>query len=636
MGLFSEKLDHLRDTVTQAGTRDARELARAIGEVHGFVTAVGSGGSAVTCAYLAACRRTLGQGPTWVTTPAEFVLAGETACGEHVWLLSGNGDNSDILAAFQRARAVGAQYLHVLTSRADSELARRAAEAGASLHIADCGDEKDGFLATHTLAAALTALLVAADVAAAVTTADPAGRLATALEKVLSTQCRAQLRETFESMRSDDVLFVLHDPRLAPGAIAIETSAWEAGLCPVQRVDFRNFAHGRHVWAGRWPERVFVLALSSSETRPMWAEIAAWLPPQIRRLELDGGGCGRFETAISVFSALAVVEAIGDAVGIDPARPGISDFGRALFNSPTLPDAVARLSPPVRAKRLAVHRYDAENAGRDLAEAHSRVRTHWTNAKVRGVVLDYDGTLVAAGDREAPLGQELSALLQDRMAQGLRVAIATGRGGSAGERLRQTLPAEIHSDILVGYYNGALIRALEADIRKEALTPVEPITKALAWLADAGAVFAENVKNSVVQLTIPRTHVPDLAAFEAALRMAGHTDLRLVQSGHTVDICLASTCKTIVVDALAERWGFNERNILRVGDSGGPLGNDHALLASEMGISVGDLCGHPLHGWPIFVAPVTGPEAVMRLLKMLRLQDGGWFRIDLDALEASG
>jgi hydroxymethylpyrimidine pyrophosphatase-like HAD family hydrolase len=430
------------------------------------------------------------------------------------------------------------------------------------------------------------------------------------------------------------VLFVLHDPRLAPAAIALETSAWEAGLCPVQRVDFRNFAHGRHVWAGRWPEKIFVLALTSNETRPMWAEIADRLPSEIRRLELDGGGCGRLETAVSVFSALAVVEAMGAALGVDPARPGVSDFGRALFDSVSLSDVVARLSPPLRAKRLAVHRYDAENAARDLAEAHAQVRGHWADAEVRGVVLDYDGTLVTTENREAPLGQELSDVLQARMAQGLRVAIATGRGGSAGERLREVLPPAIHGDILVGYYNGALLRALDIDIREEARTPAPAIAKALAWLGEAGTFPADSVKNSFVQLTIPRAQAPDLAAFDAALRAAGHTELRLVQSGHTVDICLASTCKTVVVNALAERWGFDERHILRVGDSGGPQGNDHALLASEMGISVGELCGRPFHGWPMFGAPVTGPEAVLRLLKALRSRPEGWFQIDLDALEA--
>lgn len=632
MGLFSDKLDHLQATVQRAGSQDVQPLAKAIGEAQGFTTVIGSGGSAVTCAYLAACRRTLGHGPTWVTTPAEFVLTGETAYGQPIWLLSGSGDNSDILAAFERVHAMGAPQVHVLTSRAASELASRAAVAGAGVHIADCGLEKDGFLATHTLASAVTVLLAAADVAAAGAPTDPAGRLATALATVLSAPTRDRLRDAFAGLTRDDVLFVLHDPRLAPAAIALETSAWEAGLCPVQRVDFRNFAHGRHVWAGRWPESVFILALTSGETRPMWMEIDDRLPPEIRRLELDGGGCGRLETAISIFSALAVVEAMGDALSIDPARPGVSDFGRALFESSALSDAVARLSAPLRAKRLAVHRYDAENAARDLAQAHSQVRAHWAAAKVRGLVLDYDGTLVTTENREALLGAELSALLQDRIAEGLRVAIATGRGGSAGERLREALPPNVHGDILIGYYNGALVRPLDVDIREEARTPAPAIAKALAWLGETGTVPAASIKNSFVQLTIPREQAPDIFAFEAALRTAGHTDLRLAQSGHTVDICLASTCKTAVVEALGGRWGFDDRDILRVGDSGGPQGNDHALLASEMGISVGDLCGRPLHGWPMFGPPVTGPAAVLRLLKALRLQSEGWFQIDLDAL----
>ena len=634
MSVFSEKLDHLQATVARAAGLNPELLAKALDEARGFATVIGSGGSAVTCSYLAACRRTVGQGPTWVTTPAEFVLTGETAHGQPIWLLSGSGDNSDILAAFERARAMGAPNLHVLTSRAESPLALRAAAAGASVHLADCGAEKDGFLATHTLAAALTALLIGADAAAGGAASDPAARLGAALGEVLGQEARAQLREAFDGLSSDDVLFVLHDPRLAPAAIALETSAWEAGLCPVQRVDFRNFAHGRHVWAGRMPEKVLVLALTSSETRPMWAEIADRLPPGIRRLELDGGGCGRLETAISVFSALGVVEAMGEALGVDPARPGVSDFGRALFESTSLSEVVARLSPPLRAKRLAVHRYDAEHAARDLSEAHTQVRARWADAQVSGIVLDYDGTLVTTEDREAPISPALSDLLQARMAQGLRVAIATGRGGSAGERLREALPSETHGDILVGYYNGALLRSLDIDIREEAKTPAPSIARALTWLGETGTVPADSIKNSFVQLTIPRAQAPDIATFDAALRAAGHTDLRLVQSGHTVDICLASTCKTVVVDALVERWGFAERHILRVGDSGGPQGNDHALLASEMGISVGELCGRPFHGWPMFGAPVTGPDAVLRLLKALRAQTEGWFQIDLDALDA--
>ena len=97
MSVFSEKLDHLQATVARAAGLNPELLAKALDEARGFATVIGSGGSAVTCSYLAACRRTLGQGPTWVTTPAEFVLTGETAHGQPIWLLSGSGDNLSLI-----------------------------------------------------------------------------------------------------------------------------------------------------------------------------------------------------------------------------------------------------------------------------------------------------------------------------------------------------------------------------------------------------------------------------------------------------------------------------------------------------------------------------------------------------------
>lgn len=633
--LFSEKLDRLASTAELAAGQDAHALAAALGASSGFGTAIGSGGSAVTASYLAACRRSLGHGPTWVTTPAEFVLTGETAQGGPIWLLSGSGANGDILAAFDRARAMSSPDIHVLTSRADGPLAERALEAGAGLHIADCGPEKDGFLATHTLAAAITRLLAAADLAAGgVSESRPAARLTEALAAVLGAEARALLAGILAGATSDRVLLVLHDPRLAPAAIALETCAWEAALCPVQRVDFRNFAHGRHVWIGHRPQSVIVLALTSTETQSMWSEIDRALPEQVKRLELDGGGCGRFETAVSIFSALAAIEGVAAAVGIDPARPGVANFGRDLFDSTSLGEAVARLPPPVRAKRLAVHRYDAENAARDLPLAHQRVRARWADAAIKGLVLDYDGTLVSGPDRDASISEPLVNALKERLEDGLRIAIATGRGGSAGECLRSVLPQHRHAEVLMGYYNGALLRPLSVDIRDEPRPQSEEVAAARAWLIAQGVVAEGLIRDKGVQLTLPRPPSLDIFALRAELHAAGHTGLRLVESGPTVDICLSTTCKTAVVDALAEFGGFDEGCILRVGDSGGPLGNDHALLASEMGVSVGGLCGRPFQGWPMFGPRIIGPDAVLRLLLALRKREAGGFRIALDALDA--
>lgn len=633
MNLFAEKLDHLAATVSLAASQDHGALACAMtARGPGFATAVGSGGSAITASYFAACRRTLGFGPTWVTTPADFVLTGENATGGAVWLFSGSGDNTDIVAAYDRATAMRIPDLFVLTSRKDGELGHRATK---DLFLAACGAEKDGFLATHTLAAGMTALLTAADLAAGGQGASPGQRLAAAAAGVLDPEARARVAEALSSLRLTDSLFVLHDPRLAPAALAIETSAWEAALCPVQRVDFRNFAHGRHVWAAHRPGNVFVLALTSFETRAMWSEIEARLPAAVRRLELDAGGCGRFATAVSVFSALAVVEGMGKALGVDPARPGVSDFGRDLFASGSLQDMVRRLPAPLRAKRLAVDKYDSQDAAQlDLEACHAAIRATWAETPISGLVLDFDGTLVATHARTRPIGREIGVALRRLISQGLRLGIATGRGGSASHQLRRTLTKSIQGDVLIGYYNGACILPLDQDL-ETSRPPVAPeISAAVAWLTSVYGLAAEKIHNSCVQLTLQRTDVPDVGALDEALRSAGCSGLRLVQSGHTVDICLAATCKTLVVAALASRWGLDDSSILRVGDSGAPQGNDHDLLGSEMGVSVGELCGRARQGWPMFGPPIAGPDAVLRLLLALRPTEPGRFQIDLDALDA--
>src|SRR3546814_5746306 len=88
----------------------------------------------------------------------------------------------------------------------------------------------------------------------------------------------------FEALRSDDLLLLICDPQLRPVAELIETSAWEASLCPVQRTDVRNFAHGRHSWLHHHPDRSMVLGLVGKDGLPLWHAVAARLP-DIRRSE---------------------------------------------------------------------------------------------------------------------------------------------------------------------------------------------------------------------------------------------------------------------------------------------------------------------------------------------------------------
>src|SRR5690606_12572939 len=99
-------------------------------------------------------------------------------------------------------------------------------------------------------------------------------------------------------------------------------SAWEAALCPVQRTDVRNFAHGRHTWLHHRGERTVILGLIGDDGRDIWARAEALLPKTVRRHLFDFGDAGRLRTAIGIVEGLVIVEAIGTATAIDPGKPG--------------------------------------------------------------------------------------------------------------------------------------------------------------------------------------------------------------------------------------------------------------------------------------------------------------------------
>jgi fructoselysine-6-P-deglycase FrlB-like protein/hydroxymethylpyrimidine pyrophosphatase-like HAD family hydrolase len=634
MSLYAEKLDGVVETLRMVARQPTAKLRMALldGESR-LAIAVGSGGSAITANFLADCRRTLGYSPTLVMTPMEFVMGAERFRGAQIWLFSGSGENPDIIAAAQTCISLALTDVHVVTGRGQSTLAELTARCG-TLYLTELADEKDGFLATHSLAGAIATLLFAADTACPRPLAETlVESFLVAGQQRLSSAHRESLKQSFLAFKPSQTLFVLCDPRLTAAAVAIETSCWEAALCPVQLVDFRNFAHGRHVWLEQRPGDAFLLALSSTETRQIWDELEASLPRSAPRMTLHAPFPGRLASALLVLEALAVVEALGEAVGRDPGKPGVGDFGRDVYSAVGLVDLATALPAPVRLKRAAVELFDPLDAGdHDLAACWTHLRETWATTAIEGLVLDYDGTIVTVEDREKPVPDDLVTSLVTLMDQGLKLGGATGRGDSAGRAMRSALPERLHPDVTIGYYNGGCVRTLDIDLKTARPTRPGEMEAVLSWLTQSAGFSVNRIKDGFVQLTLPLEDVTDMEQLAHDLANAGIEGLRLARSSHTVDICLRSTCKTSVVQALADRWGFEASSVLRVGDSGGPLGNDHVLLGSKMGVTVGEVCARPTEGWPMFGPAVAGPTALRRILKSLQPVGDGRFQIDLNAL----
>jgi fructoselysine-6-P-deglycase FrlB-like protein len=651
--VFTSKLNRLGETVTLAVQAEHRGLAAALQACSTLpILAVGSGGSAIAAEFLAACRTGLGHPPTAVVTPMAYVLEAASAPGTHAWLFSATGENQDILAAFDAAVVEHGVGIDLVTSNLEGALATAAASATGRrspmprVHFAPVADPKDGFLATHSIVSAAASLILAADhLTGAVTRAERTARLADAAVRCLSTEVRADLRvRQLDGLAGRDILFLLHDPHLAAAAVLIETSLWEAGICAIQCTDFRNFAHGRHVWLARHPNRTFVLALTCERSRAAWAGIRDELPIEVSSAHLDFGRAGRGGLFEAILTSLTVVEVAGAQKGVDPGTPGVAKFGRRIFERADLRAIAGREDAATRRKRRAEARVDPP--GReptDWPKCRNRFAAALAEAEIRAVVLDYDGTMVTTPERLNPPGRDILDALIRLADHGLLVGFATGRGGSVGGTLRAHFPARLHGNILVGYYNGAFIVPLEHNIEKRLPAPDAAISAMHKRLCAEAGLFVDGwcPKNGALQITIPFdqlvTPMEGVERIATIVEALGDDDtksarVRMLRSGHSVDICPAWASKLRVVVEARRILDDATASVLRVGDSGDCQGNDYELLADAFGLSVDRVCYRDDSCWNPLPSGVSGPDGLARILIALRPLPYGRARFDLSYL----
>lgn len=635
MEVFAGKLSRLHETIASVGDRGAADLAQAlVGSGDRMAVAIGSGGSAVAAAYFAHCRTTLGLGPTFVMTPMEFVLSMEEWPGAEVWLFSAGANNADVAAAFRAAVASRCEAIRLVTVRLDGATAIAAAvHPRAEVFVLPVADPKDGFLATHSMVAMVAGLLFGSDLA----TERPQGRdLVDALGARATAALSDGLDELVGGFRRGDTVVAVHDPQLAAVAVLLETSLWETGIAPIQRTDFRNFAHGRHVWAARHPGAMFLLSLTTRESEAVWRPIDAAVPAEVRRGGMLLGHGGRLCNAVGIVRALAAIGHLGDVAGIDPGKPGRGPFAEAIYDDASLLTLADGLTAAVRHKAAARQLHDpVDEAGVSLCALGAERLRDLAEARFTGIVLDYDGTVVHNQPLEARLGPPCKDVMDElvRLVDcGVRVGFATGRGGSAGKKLRDALPSRVHDRILMGYYNGAHVRTLDIDITDDRPAVNDGVAAVAEWIAHSGLLRdGVHLEAREVQVTINHTDLTDVATFAARLAecpevVAG--DVRVLRSHHSFDVVPRGTTKLAVVRALAGDDGL----VLGVGDSGSPSGNDHELLSGPHGVSLDGVCGSHVGAWTLFGSRLRGPDALSRLLEAAKAGDGA-MRIDVSGLD---
>ena len=636
---FEEKLGELPETLRLVLAADHSRLGQALSESAARpVFAVGSGGSAVTAAYFARCRETLWGGLTRVMTPMELTVGVGDLENSDVWLFSAGADNSDFRAALHAAFVRRARQIVVVTCRVDAAKALDLDErANVSVYVVPVANEKDSFLATHSLISSISALLVASNIASADLVSDFKEAFQSAALAQLDDGRRREAIEQFATLKHDDLLLIISDPQISPVASLIETSAWEASLCAVQLTDFRNFAHGRHTWLHNRRHKTVVLALTSHDSEELWKQTHQFLPSQVRQISAHFADSGRFRNAIGIVQGLVWIEAMGQAVGIDPGRPGIADFGRSIYKDNSLMQLSEKLGPALRQKRCA--RLERDDPASNVGGIHAASRdwfARFSSASIGGIVFDYDGTIVPTEQRCAPPTKEIVDELKRLHSLGVRLAIATGRGGSAGEMLREVLPPEMQRHVLMGYYNGGYMKRLDVDIRHDPPEEAVEIKQAAAWLARRSDLFFESIAAEPrMQISIQLDNITDLERFNGEIATCGPIAsgvVRITRSGHSLDLVPASSSKINVANRLAEGLTADVV-VLRIGDQGSREGNDYEFLNHPYGISVKDVCGRDDGCWSLFGTKLTGPDALLCFVMALKSDLNGQVRIDIEALK---
>jgi hydroxymethylpyrimidine pyrophosphatase-like HAD family hydrolase len=425
------------------------------------------------------------------------------------------------------------------------------------------------------------------------------------------------ITEEVAALGNQRTISVLYSPDLEAAAVDLESRFVEAALGHLHISDFRNFGHGRHNWMAKRGDRTAVLSLSSTRHTSLAERTLGVMPPEIAAVRIDFDGPHDMAGLAGLIAALHVAAGAGLAIGVDPGRPGIPEFGRKLYRL-ALPTPPLGRSLLLERKRSAIIRVGEAVDDGVLAAACSASRAHIESTDIRGVALDYDGTLCDMRQRFDPLPTEITAGLERLIELGLPIGIATGRGQSVGKALRDALPPKAWDRIWVSYYNGAEGALLTDTAAPRGRSPTD-LTKRIASALEANST-SWTIEPRASQVTVTpkrRAHIANLIAEIAAILGGVAEHARIVTSSHSVDILLPGVNKTNIVPDMERVFGVPGNHLLRIGDRGAAPGNDFDLLRHPLGLSVDEVSPDLRSCWRWSEPACLGPRATLSYLNSL-------------------
>jgi hypothetical protein len=569
---------------------------------------VGSGGSAVATQLLAQLHIARAGRLAVAMTPLEFV-AEERLPDAAVWFVSAGGANTDILRAWTHAQRLGVRHIGLLCASPNSPLANDAITRGIEAPVIfNVPSGRDGFLATNSLVAFCCLILRFYHVTPPIDQFDRAIRPSSILLLERST------------------LVVLYGGWLKSIAIDIESRFTEAALGSVQFSDFRNFAHGRHHWLAKRGQDTAILALVTPRIAALARDTLAAVPSNVTvdtwLFESDGPA----EVLVGLTYSMLFAQAAAVRLGYDAGRPGVPEFGHRIYELRTGPDEPSHASPQSVAigRKLAFRKaYDVPDYDR-FAAGLDGFEKNLLTASFAGVVLDYDGTLVSTAKRFDPIEPGVAAELNRLLDEGGMIGVATGRGKSVHTALRAAVDPIHRERVVIGYYNGAVIRPLADscdDLADAAMSSL--MQSAESALGASFDLQGATIESRPYQITVSWPTLDEVGLWltvKGVLEREGLHSLLVVRSSHSVDVLSSAVSKLNVIMELGKRLNLSESSFLKVGDRGRWPGNDWELLGGTHGLSVDEVSFSPAACWNLAPQTHAGPQATLYYLT--RLADG--------------
>ncbi|MAA75123.1 MAG: hypothetical protein CMN28_10485 [Salinisphaeraceae bacterium] len=640
-GHYESELEKLSQTYKVAMSRDVSRLKRIIAGVsESSLIGIGSGGSFTVATLLCRLHEKFTGQVSRPATPLEIVCNPTLASSSPVFLFSAEGKNPDITEALFRARRHSSRSIHVLTNRSSSPLIDAAnCLPEVDTHIFELRD-KDGYLATNSL------LLDAVLVARAYSELDESeGELP---ENLSGLRIGGESIADWVSAASQFVdrasqagaLVVTYSPWLQPIAADFESKLAEGALLHCQLADVRSFAHGRHLWLAERPNDIVVLALIEPSIKALWDQMTDLFPPGIGTYTMQLEGTSPEDLIAGVVGQMHLIQSIARAVGKDPGKPDVQQFGRDLYYA-DLKNAVANPKSAISEEERSKYdvlgaRWPSPTRRGIMSRARKQFASTLGRKWFRGVVFDYDGTLMTSQRRSDPPPPEIIEHIRKLIDANIVVGIATGRGDSVQKALADTLPQNALKKVHLGLYNGGWVGTADAFLEHTDQTVefLSHVTRIARRLKSFGVPIEDIRTTHPFQVSIRfRDGLPtDQMWFVVAdaLRQSGLDATALYKSKHSVDVLAPGVGKSGLVAHIIAEESLDPLQILTMGDQGAWPGNDVSLLEHRFSLSV-DLPSRRLdRGWKLAPGHKRDVDATLWYLERLQLVKDGRFRVALD------